>query len=222
MTNFIFILCLFFGWNASAKTIVLLDTGIKVNKEYKKYILKQIDMTKSGLEDYDGHGTHLFGLLIDFGKSPKNKVISIKIGKINPTFVDYLLGLREAINLNPDIINISFVHQGNKTVSEELILIENMLLKNAESKKIKIVVAAGNNSENLDENPRYPCSYSFKNIYCVGSKSSDGKISDFSNYGKSVKYWENGETVVSFDLENSVTIFSGTSQSAAKFSNKLK
>jgi len=222
MANFIFILCLFFGWKVSSKTIVLLDTGVNINKEYKKYILKQIDMTKSGIEDSDGHGTHLFGLLIDFGKSQKNKVISIKIGKTNPIFVDYLLGLREAIDLNPDIINISFVHHGTKTVVEELILIEKMLLKNAESKKIKVVVAAGNDSENLDENPRYPCSYTYKNIYCVGSENSDKKISDFSNYGKSVKYWENGENVVSFDLENSVIIHSGTSQSAARFSNKLK
>jgi hypothetical protein len=45
------------------------------------------------------------------------------------------------------------------------------------------VVAAGNDGEDVDVTPHYPCSYSEANVLCVGATDSDDALASFSNYG---------------------------------------
>ena len=47
------------------------------------------------------------------------------------------------------------------------------------------VVAAGNENNNNDTNPQYPCGYSSSNIVCVAASDEDDNRATFSNYGAS-------------------------------------
>lgn len=213
-----FLLVILFTSIGSAKTVAVLDTGIYLKKNYQKYVIKSIDLNKSVVKELDSHGTHLAGIIIDFGNITDTKLISIKIAdKFGGSFDQYLKGLRLAIDKNPDVINLSFFHRGddNKEIA---------LIKEAGEKGIKIVTAAGNGSKNLDKDPVYPCAYAelYDNVYCVGSLDRDGTRSDFSNFGKAVKYWEIGEMVVSFGIKEPIEMKTGTSQSAAVFTRNLK
>jgi thermitase len=45
------------------------------------------------------------------------------------------------------------------------------------------VVAAGNDGDDLDVTPQYPCAYSEANVLCVGATDLDDDLAGFSNYG---------------------------------------
>jgi thermitase len=45
------------------------------------------------------------------------------------------------------------------------------------------VVAAGNDTQDNDASPDYPCDYDLANIVCVAASDSDGALGWFSNYG---------------------------------------
>ena len=92
---------------------------------------------------------------------------------------------QHSINLGAKVINFSSAHKGFH--SEELY---NFL---KEQKDVFFVVSAGNESSNLDEHPKYPCSYDLENVLCVGSVDKTHKISEFSNYGKNVFAYTLGE-----------------------------
>ncbi|GIL16615.1 MAG: hypothetical protein BroJett040_03660 [Oligoflexia bacterium] len=49
--------------------------------------------------------------------------------------------------------------------------------------EILFIVAAGNESENIDDNPSYPSSLSLPNMIVVTSVDQNGQLSSFSNYG---------------------------------------
>lgn len=81
------------------------------------------------------------------------------------------------------------------------------------SSLMPVVVSAGNEGEELkkDRCNFYPACYDLKNLYVVG-----GKDLKSSNFGEIVRYWEPG--IVEYRNGGKV---SGTSASAAVFSNKL-
>lgn len=105
--------------------------------------------------------------------------------------------------INPDIIHISAGGLG--FILKEEIQINHLLKKN-----IKIVAAAGNEQMNLDLNCNYyPACYD-KRIYVIGN------YGNYSNYGNVVDKYINGKDQTGFGVT-----LSGTSQSAAKFTNEL-
>jgi hypothetical protein len=83
-----------------------------------------------------------------------------------------------------------------------------------------LVVAAGNDGKNLDNNPVYPASYSASNshrdrVITVGAHGPSGDLTQFSNFGKgSVDLVAPGYAVPSFGLSNSEVMCSGTSIAA--------
>ena len=61
------------------------------------------------------------------------------------------------------------------------------------------VVAAGNDSQDVDETPAYPCAYALDNVLCVGATDqNDDLATEFSNYGEnSVDVFAPGVFIVS-------------------------
>lgn len=120
-----------------------------------------------------------------------------------------------AIQEKTNIINMSYA-------SDYFDKIEYDLIKKASDQGIIIIVAAGNDAQNLDEKcDVFPACYKhydknniIKNMYVVGSLKQDGEIADKSNYGKIVDFYTFGDNLVLFSNDKSVDYISGTSFAA--------
>ncbi len=72
--------------------------------------------------------------------------------------------------------------------------------------------AAGNESINIDLTPRYPATYSAKNIISVAATNQDDNLTTFSNYGKdSVDVAAPGINILSTYPDNQYAYMQGTS-----------
>jgi hypothetical protein len=121
-----------------------------------------------------------------------------------------------AVALNVDVINYS--GGGTGPIEEERVVIEEAL-----SKGIKVIVAAGNEHCNMDFNcTYYPAMYDDR-IIVVGNLGVDRVPAKSSNSGSIVNNWEIGVDVLSYCL-NSTTKkckMTGTSQATAIHSGKV-
>ena len=77
------------------------------------------------------------------------------------------------------------------------------------------VVAAGNDSQDIDAKPSYPASYNLENLISVGNLNYDGTLHYSSNYGKnSVDIAAPGSYILSTTTNNGYSYMTGTSMSA--------
>ncbi|PIP95481.1 MAG: serine protease [Bdellovibrio sp. CG11_big_fil_rev_8_21_14_0_20_39_38] len=137
---------------------------------------------KSEPIDDHGHGTHVSGIIKSI--YPDVKLVALKY--YNPkasgqeNLNSTIQALKYAVDHNVDVINYS--GGGPEPALEEL-----RILKEAESKGILIVAAAGNEESNIDvkQNAYYPASYGLKNIITVTAHDQDLKLLPSSNYGAS-------------------------------------
>ena len=70
-------------------------------------------------------------------------------------------------------------------------------IQELKNRGILFIAAAGNEWENNDILPTYPCNYNLDNIICVASTNRDDNLSWFSNYGNSVHVAAPGEDIFS-------------------------
>jgi len=95
---------------------------------------------------------------------------------------------------------------------------EQKILKEAESKGILVVAAAGNEKSNIDikKNAYYPASYGLSNIITVGAHDEFNKVIASSNWGsKSVDIAAPGFRIKSALPGNGAGVMTGTSQATA-------
>jgi serine protease len=235
-----FLLALFFAYQSVAADpvrVAIIDTGVNLeHKEFKPFLERH---PKDGLQAYDfitkkrttvdeqGHGTNIASILTR-DNSDKFKMIPLRFTNGSDSYKDLFRdmtnfneALKMAIELDVDVINISYTHIIPRPSEEAL-------FKKAQEKKIIIVAAAGNSGEDLDKldemHKTYPCSYNLPNIICVGNwdKTKDQKDEN-TNFGGRVKNFADGNLVIglgknSKNLEDSLNIMSGSSQAAAKVS----
>jgi subtilisin family serine protease len=213
--NNLFLLLISHAANA-ASVVAVIDTGIDPNiKNLCKSNHK--DFSGSGLNDDFGHGTHIAGLINKYSGKVKFCLVNIKYYyKLNSNEENtnaMKSSIRYAIDIKADIINIS---GGGLNYDAE----EHKLIKEALDKNIKVIVAAGNESMNLNENCNYyPACYD-KRLTVVGNLNKYGHKSSFSNYGKAVNAWENGTDAMSNLPNGEMGTMSGTSQATAIFTGK--
>lgn len=151
------------------------------------------------VEDEDGHGTHVAGILSSIiGKHKNNiKIIPLKVfapneGKSNipgltPLPVRLVKAFQYAINMQADIIHISAGWPKNYMTSSLANIINEAIHKN-----IMIVTAAGNSSQ---RSAIYPCQ--LEGVLCVGALRADGTIARFTNVGNQVDLFAYGEQILS-------------------------
>jgi len=220
-------------------TVAVVDTGVDTNHKDIKHSLLEKDgsnfaryttltgvkkrVISSYMGDDHGHGTHVTGIIagtynkqVGFtGIAPKVQILPVKYynkeanNKENQEAT--IKGLAYAVKNNVDIINYS---SGGPAPDLE----ERAVLEEARKKGIIIVVAAGNEEENIDNgmDTYFPCNYDLSNIICVGSVNRDGKVSQFSNYGKnSVDLFAPGNRIKSTIPHGKYGYLSGSSQAAA-------
>ena len=222
------------------QVIAVLDTGIVSNRITDEYLCKggHVDLTGKGIEDVNGHGTHVAGLIANRMNKEKQCILVVKWYHDEQTSSRVVLGTAIAImyarSLNPIIINLSL--GGESFITEERDEIKKALAAN-----IRVVVASGNRSKNLDNYcSTFPaCSfYDAKlkkntglteqedfNFFVVGSRT-DGDYDSFSNFNGPTTNYVSGNKIVSWginrdDVFSEKVLMSGTSQAAAIFSGKL-
>jgi len=155
--------------------------------------------------DFDGHGTHVAGIIGAIGNNGKGvvginwKVKILPCNVLNPLLGDFTLDaileccsyIESLKNRGENIRVINASYGGSYSYAEEL------AIQKLRSKGILFVTAAGNEAENNDITPSYPCNYNLDNIICVASTDRNDYLSPFSNYGNSVHVAAPGEEIYS-------------------------
>lgn len=163
--------------------------------------------------DGHGHGTHCAGVI---GASHNNvgiagvmanvKIVGIKFlsDKGSGETIDAISAIDYAIKRGVQVMSNSW-GGGDKEQS----LLD--AITAAEQAGITFVAAAGNESNNNDSTPSYPANYDVSNVISVGSYTSAGARSSFSNYGlKTVHVTAPGSNILS-TYKGSYANLSGTS-----------
>lgn len=185
--------------------IAVIDTGFTKHQLSKVKICGQKDFTGKGITDTHSHGTHITEIIDRTAQKYNGNYCFILIKAYDmaqgkqyvPEAFEYLETIK------PDIINLS--GGGDNPIPKEQRAIKRLLKKG-----VTIVVAAGNDSRDLNKFCNYfPACYD-KRIIVVGNYSKS------SNYGNVVDVILNGNNIDVFGI-----VMSGTSQSTALFTGLL-
>jgi subtilisin family serine protease len=240
--------------SAGAKPLVVavIDTGIDKNiphlcKSGHKTFIKPTPFDSSSdpvknynpLVDNHGHGSNIAGLINRNAGDGDYCILSLQYYKNTGAGFGNLTRLREAIRYAIDV-GVDFInYSGGGGDSNEA---EHQLIVEALNKGITVVVAAGNESSDLDkECDYYPACYNDKRLVVVGNLLRDSEHKCYpdeapltsdktkryplkapsSNYGKRVNRWEVGTSCNSDAPDGKMARMSGTSQATAVATGKL-
>ena len=187
-------------------TVAVIDTGCEPNEETQSKILSGANMVYGGdgTKDYDEHGTHVSGTIIDCTRGLHVNILPIAVFKqftdtdgstsvLAPTSA-IIMGLQYAIQQQADVINMSL---GGKC--DQLKCSEEYYIDEALAKGITVVVAAGNGDAfGSPEDTAVCCPAKVKGACTVGALMSNGQIVSFSNYGDAVDVCAPGYDVLSY------------------------
>jgi thermitase len=230
------------GTRSSCAKVAILDTGIDTDHpDLKSNVYKSADKPNNGKdddkngyvddtygyntingkgsgEDDDGHGTHVSGIVGGRGNNDvgvsgtcwSTKLLAVKFmnsrGKGSTS--DAIEGIDYAVKQGFKIINCSF---GSSSKSSSL----KDAVDYAQDHNALLVVAAGNDSENIDKHPLYPASYGDSNILAVAATTSTDTLASFSNFGsEAVDVAAPGDSIYSTYLGGGYRVLSGTSMAA--------
>lgn len=218
--------------------VAILDTGIDVNHDnLSQNIIGGYNFTKDdggdpdAYIDYDGHGTHVAGIIGAYktstgrglyGVAPKCKLLILKVldqyGR--GSYEQVVRAIQYAINWtgpNGEKVNVINMSLGGRQPDESL----HAALKIARQKGIVLVSAAGNNGDG-DPNSfekSYPGYY--KEVIQVGSVNANLEPSLFSNNNVNLDFVAPGENVYSTHLNNRFVKLTGTSMAAPYVSGAI-
>jgi thermitase len=173
---------------------------------------------KGSGEDDNGHGSHVAGIVAGRGNNDtgvsgvcwSTKLLPVKFmnSKGKGSTSKAIAGIEYAVKQGIKIINCSF---GSSSSSSSL----HDAVDYAQDHNALLVVAAGNDSENIDKHPLYPASYTDSNILAVAASTSDDTLADFSNFGSTgVDVAAPGDSIYSTYLDGGYRVLSGTSMAA--------
>lgn len=149
--------------------------------------------------DDNRHGTHVAGIAASAvtGVAPHAKIIPVKVlGPLGGGDLASILGgIYYAADRGAHIANMSLGMDSFGMSLEERTTVHKAFRDAADyaRKKGMLIVAAAGNGDPLtgigydvDKTPHYPSSVNLSNIVAVSSVDSNGKLTSYSNFGKSV------------------------------------
>jgi subtilisin family serine protease len=218
--------------SASAKTltIAVIDTGIdyRLPNLCKSGHKSFVEDSPNPLQDDNGHGSHVAGLISKNAGIGDYCLVAIKYYGVDAGPVSDVDRMRKALqyalNIKVDFINIS-------AGGPEWDAVEYSLIESALNRGIKIIAAAGNDGVDLgdhrslhdgtdDQCAYFPACYD-KRIVTVGNLQRNLLSTPDSNYGIYVKRWEVGTNVESTLPGGKMGYMTGTSQAAGVATGKL-
>lgn len=203
--------------NAKPIKVLEVDTGVDISAPDLRNHVNISNWTKDDYIDLHGHGTHIAGLIL---KDVCNEVELISCKYFSETntgeenLAKTIACFKQGLVQKVDIINYSA--GGLKPYKDEY-----LVLKKLSDSGIKIIVAAGNNGEDLSIFDYFPAQYPLQNIIVVGNMDKNKKRNVLSNYGLNGMVWEMGTEVWSNLPHNSFGYMTGTSQATAKRTNRI-
>ena len=152
-------------------------------------------------KDDHGHGSHCSGTIGAKGDDGKGivgvnwdtRIMAIKFldSQGSGTLEDAIKGIDYATKMGAKIMSNSWGGGGESQTLKEAI-------ERANQAGALFVAAAGNESNNNDQNPSFPASYTVPNVLTVAAIDNKGEMASFSNYGKkSVHVGAPGVNIVS-------------------------
>jgi subtilisin family serine protease len=158
------------------------------------------DHKGSGL-DANGHGTHVAGIVGADGNNATGvsgvcwtaPIMSVRFldERGRGGSADAADAIEYAVHEGAKVINCSF---GSSSKSSAL----QSAIAHAKSAGALLVVAAGNDGDNIDAKPSYPASYADGNILTVAASTRQDTLAGFSNYGaKAVDVAAPGDGILS-------------------------
>lgn len=168
--------------------------------------------------DYNGHGTHVAGIVGAVGNNGlgvsgvcwSGYVMSVRFMNASGSgsTSDAVEGIEYAVKRGAKVINASFGTTSKSSALQDAV-------DYAQEKGVLIVVAAGNDGKNIDKSPVYPASLTDGNILTVAASTSSDELASFSNYGeKSVDVAAPGQEIFSTYMGDTYKSLSGTSMAA--------
>jgi thermitase len=222
--------------------VAVLDTGIDTDHpDLVKNVYKSDDKPKNGKdddkngyvddtygynaikgkgsgEDDNGHGTHVAGIVAGRANNAAGvsgicwsaKLVPVKFmnsrGKGSTSAA--IDAIRYAVKKGIKVVNCSFGSSSKSSALKDAV-------DYAQDHNVLLVVAAGNDGENIDKHPEYPASFGDSNILAVAASTSDDTLASFSNFGsKAVDVAAPGDSVLSTYLGGGYKVLSGTSMAA--------
>lgn len=219
--------------------VAVIDTGFDFKSDWKNYIgyldsdgyalqmpklckTGHEDFTNTGLQDTNGHGTHVAGIIAKFAENSNYCLIILKnyapVNNNSDILERTFKAIKKAIALKVDIINYS---GGGEGKSER----ECNAIKQALDAGIKVIVAAGNEYHNINKVPYYPAMCDNR-VIAVKNVDSTGNVVPSSNFTDTKKgsrelESEKGFNVLSLLPKNQIGLMTGTSQSAPTRTGKV-
>lgn len=203
----------------SPKLAWVIDTGIDLDHPDLN-----VDNTKSisfvtgqtSADDLNGHGTHVAGIIGAknnsvglLGIASDVKLVALKVfNQVGEGRLSNVIAAVRYVSTNAksgDVVNMSLGGEGVSQVLEREIL-------NAANKGILFAIAAGNESENVENYS--PARTNHPNVFTVSAVDSSNRFASFSNYGSSVDVAAYGVRVVSTYSNGRYATLSGTSMAA--------
>lgn len=195
--------------------VAVLDTGIADHDDLIGQWSEAYDFSndKTYEDRKSGHGTHVAGIIgaVDnqigcIGIAPHCKIVPMKVldDAGGGSFLAIENAIRKCIELGDiDIINMS-LGAPNPPPSDSL----HNVIKEATSKGIIIVAAAGNNASKVN----YPAAYD--EVIAVAALNDKGEMAGFSSNDERVDTVAPGVDIYSTFLKNQYAKMSGTSQAS--------
>jgi len=198
----------------------ILDTGLDYNHcdlsghlwdGGKNYPNHGYDFTSPDNDPMSGnpHGTFVAGIIAQMAPNAKIAGLQIIKDSYNPSM--FTAAIKFAIKQNIKILNASIAFQDPDISSPEI----RSAIQLYQDFGGLLVIAAGNDSNDNDENPKYPASYSYDCIISVAALDDSDDLAEFSNYGeKTVDIAAPGVLIEGPTTRNKRAAHSGTSASA--------
>ncbi|MGL5822285.1 MAG: S8 family peptidase [Sarcina sp.] len=221
------------GYFGTGIKIAIIDTGCDINHvDIKDRIIDTRNFTNENssdfknVKDYDGHGTHVAGIIAANGKegilgvAPKSNLIILKALTSNGGYYSWIINaINYAIQANVDIISMSL---GGKFDYKPL----HTSIKKAIAKNILVVAASGNDGDGDDKTLEinYPAAYN--ECISVGSITTNSSISYFTALNLEVDVLApgqgiNGRGIISLAPNNKYVELTGTSMATPHITGAL-
>lgn len=186
--------------------VAVVDTGISYDHSFLQgYISSNgydiIDGDSDPTDNYNGHGTHVSGTIVDCAYGLPVKILPVRVLDYDGygTDLSVATGIRYSVSKGAKVINLS-LGGGHSCIIDSAI-------NEAVASGTIVCVAAGNESSNT----AYSCPAHLQNCIVVSALEDDESIAYFSNYGTSVDIAAPGVSVLSCVPGNSYESWDGTS-----------